>query len=176
MGRFDRTRAAVTGGGGFIGGALARALAAEGARVLALDVSPAVRDGLPEGADAAVCDITEAVLLAALRGAPGAAYTAWEGVPVTFREYFSRIAEIAGSPPPRRLPRPVLEAVGRAMELWSRAAGTPPPFTSRSATFIARRGTASIERARAELGWEPKVPLVEGLRRSADWAHAQGLV
>jgi dTDP-glucose 4,6-dehydratase len=28
-----------------------------------------------------------------------------------------------------------------------------------------------ISRARAELGWEPSIPLVEGLQRTIDWAR-----
>ena len=123
-----------------------------------------------------VDDLVEAILVAAERGEPGAAYAAWDGEPVAFRDYFGRIAEIAGGPPPRTLPRPLLEAAGAAAELGARVLGRTPAFTSRAPTFVDRRGTVSTERIRSELGWEPRVPLSEGLRRSAEWARAQGLI
>ena len=91
-----------------------------------------------------------------------------------FGDYFARIAEIAGAAPPRALPKPLLELAGAGAELVARLRGAPPAFTSRAPTFIDRRGTASAERIRA-LGWEPEVALDEGLRRSADWARAEGL-
>jgi nucleoside-diphosphate-sugar epimerase len=121
-----------------------------------------------------VDDLVAALLAAAERGDPGQAYAAWDGSPVSFHEYFSRIAEIAGTPPPRRVPRPLLELAGAAAERWAKRRGAAPPFTSRSATFIDRRGSVSIERARNELGWEPQVSLDEGLRRCALWAAGVG--
>jgi nucleoside-diphosphate-sugar epimerase len=121
-------------------------------------------------------DLVEAVLLALEKGKPGRTYTAWDGRPVPFREYYARIAEIAGARPPRTLPRPVLELAGAVMEAWSKARGRPPLFTARAPTFIDRQGTASAQRARDELGWEPRVTLEEGLSRSAEWARAEGLL
>jgi nucleoside-diphosphate-sugar epimerase len=121
-------------------------------------------------------DLVEAVMLALERGEPGRAYTAWDGHPVPFEEYFTRIAEIAGARPPRRLPKPLLELVGAGVETWASVRGEPPAFTSRSATFLARRGLVSTERIRAELGWEPRVDLDEGLRHTAEWARAEGLL
>jgi nucleoside-diphosphate-sugar epimerase len=123
-----------------------------------------------------VDDLVAALIAGAERGEAGAAYTAWDGCPISFHDYFSRIAEIAGSGPPRRLPRGLLELAGLAMERWAAARGRAPAFTSRSATFIDRRGTASNQRARTELGWEPVVALDEGLRRCAEWARASGLI
>ncbi len=120
-------------------------------------------------------DLVDSLVAAAVSGERGRAYTAWDGVPVSFHDYFTRIAEIAGGPAPRRLPRPLLDLAGVALERWARARGTSPAFTSRSATFVDRRGTVSIDRARAELGWEPRVGLDEGLRRCARWARAEGL-
>lgn len=122
-----------------------------------------------------VDDLVEALLAAAARGAPGEAYTAWDGTPVSFHEYFTRVAAIAGAKPPRRLPRAALALAGSAIERWAAARGTAPAFTSRSATFVDRRGTVSNERARSELGWEPAIGLEEGLRRCAEWARAEGL-
>jgi nucleoside-diphosphate-sugar epimerase len=123
-----------------------------------------------------VDDLVEAVLLGVEKGAPGSAYTAWDGTPVAFRDYFDRIAQIAGAPPTRVLPRPLLELAGAASEAWARLRGRPPVISSRAHTFVDRRGSASTERIRSELGWRPQVDLDEGLRRSAEWARAQGLV
>lgn len=123
-----------------------------------------------------VDDLVEAIVLAAQAGEPGRAYTAWEGVPVSFGEYFDAIARIAGTRPARRVPRTLLELAGAAIDGWARVRGGPPALTARSATFVDRRGSASIERIRSELGWEPSVRLAEGLRRSAEWARAARLV
>ncbi len=146
-----------------------------------LELARAGRLAVPDAGDGTmlpvyVDDLVDALLAAALRGEAGEAYTAWDGAPVSFHDYFTRIAAIASAAPPRRLPRAVLDLAGAAMERWAAARGHPPAFTSRSATFIDRRGSASNERARSELGWEPQVTLDEGLRRCAEWARAQGLV
>jgi nucleoside-diphosphate-sugar epimerase len=123
-----------------------------------------------------VDDLVEAILLAAANGKPGRAYTAWDGVPVSFAQYFEGIARIVGGRRPRRLPRALLVAVGGAMEAFANMRGTEPQFTARAPTFLDRRGTVSTERIRGELGWEPSVPLEEGLRRTEDWVRAEGLI
>ncbi len=123
-----------------------------------------------------VDDLVEALLLAALRGEGGEAYTAWDGVPVSFAAYFGELAAIASARPPRTLPRGALELLGAAAERVAAFRGRPPDFTARSAMFVDRRGTVSSARARGELGWEPTVPLTEGLRRSARWARSEGLL
>lgn len=135
---------------------------------------PAPGDGLmlPVYVD----DLVAAILLGLEKGEAGRAYAAWHGTTVTFREYFERIAAIAGSRPPRALPRGLLEAAGGAAEALGRLRNRPPLFTARAHTFIDRRGTVSTERIRSELGWEPQVDLDEGMRRSAEWARAEGLV
>lgn len=117
-----------------------------------------------------VDDLVDALLLAAQRGKRGRAYTAWEGTPVSFGDYFDRIAEIASAPRPRRLPRAAFAIGGAVAERWAALRGHPPAFTARSATFIDRRGTISTRRIREELGWTPRIALEEGLRRSAAWA------
>lgn len=121
-------------------------------------------------------DLVEALLLAAEHGTLGRAYTAWDGIPLRFDDYFRGIAEIAGTRGPRRMPRRALEGLGAAAEGWSRLRRRPPTFTSLSPTFIDRRGTVSIERIRTELGWQPRVSVAEGLELAAEWARAEGLV
>ncbi len=121
-------------------------------------------------------DLVEAVKLGLLEGEPGRAYTVWDGVPVTFGDYFDRFAALTGSRPARRVPRPLLTALAKGMELVAAARGRPPEFTTRAATFIDRRGTASNKRAREELGWEPRVSLDEGMERTEKWLGEEGLL
>ena len=123
-----------------------------------------------------VDDLVDSLLAAALRGADGEAYAAWDGEPVTFLDYFTRIAEIAGGRAPRVAPRPALDLSGALAERWARLRGVAPQFTSRSAAFVDRRGTVSIQRARDELGWEPATPLEDGLEACAGWAREAGLI
>lgn len=144
-----------------------------------LELARANRLAIPSPGDGVmlpvyVDDLVEGIMVAADRGEPGRSYTVWDGDPVPFADYFARIAEIAGARPPRALPRGLLELAGAGAEAFARLRGVPPPITSRAPVFVDRRGTATTERIRA-LGWEPKVALDEGLRRSADWARAVGL-
>jgi nucleoside-diphosphate-sugar epimerase len=122
-------------------------------------------------------DLADAVLLALERGEPGEAYTVWdEQNAVSFEEHFNRIAGMVGGREARRLPRPLLAAVGTAMERIAAARGRPPAFTSRAITFVDRRGTVSAAKAREQLGWEPRVPYDEGMRRTEEWLHSEGLL
>jgi nucleoside-diphosphate-sugar epimerase len=62
------------------------------------------------------------------------------------------------------------------MEAVAALRGEPPAFSSRAVTFVDRRGTVSTRRIREELGWEPRVDLDEGLRRTEEWLRAEGLL
>ena len=121
-------------------------------------------------------DLTEAILLALRRGEPGRAYTVWEGRPVSFERYLTLLADAVGGRPPRKLPRPLLSALAASGELVARARRRPPAFGRQAITYVDRRGTASADRAREELGWEPRVDLGEGIRRSRDWLRQEGLL
>ena len=76
--RFEGRRAAVTGAGGFIGNAVCRRLAGEGAEVLGLDVNPAAADRVRQAGAAFVeADVADREALgAALDGADLCVHTA----------------------------------------------------------------------------------------------------
>ncbi|MDP9187758.1 MAG: NAD-dependent epimerase/dehydratase family protein, partial [Actinomycetota bacterium] len=118
-------------------------------------------------------DLVAAILAALRRGRPGRAYTVWDGVPIGFEEYFTRLAALSAGRPPRKLPKPLLHAIAGATEGIARIRGVPPAFGRHGITFTDRRGTASNRRAREELGWEPEVDLDQGLLRSAEWLRAE---
>ena len=146
-----------------------------------LQLAKAGRLGVPgrgEGLMLAVYidDLVDSILLALGRGAPGEAYTAWkDDETVTFEDFFNRIAAIAGGPPARRLPRTLLRSLGLAMEGVARLGGGAPEMTRHSVTLIDRRGSVSAAKLRA-LGWEPRVGLDEGMRRTAEWFRSQGMI
>lgn len=121
-------------------------------------------------------DLVEAVALGLSEGRPGRAYTAWDGEPVTFEDYFNRIADLVGGRPARRLPRPLLAAAAATMEGIAGLRNRPPPFSRNAITFIDRRGTVSTRRIREELGWQPRVDLDQGMRRTKQWLRAEGLL
>jgi nucleoside-diphosphate-sugar epimerase len=54
--------------------------------------------------------------------------------------------------------------VGRAIRMRR-----PPHFTRYVVALIGRSTRYSMERARTELGWQPRVPAAEGLRRTLEW-------
>jgi nucleoside-diphosphate-sugar epimerase len=122
-------------------------------------------------------DLAHAVVLALAGGRPGQAYTVWDArARVTFEQHFNRLAHLAGGREARRLPRPMLELAGLAAEGWAKLRGTAPAFSARSATFVDRRGTVSVAKARDELGWEPRVSYEEGMRRTGEWLRAEGFI
>ncbi len=121
-------------------------------------------------------DLADAVVLALERGEPGEAYTAWnDAEEVSFEEFFNRFAAISGGRRARRLPAGVIRTLGRAMEGIAALSGRPPSMTRHSVVLIGRRGSVSAAKLRA-LGWEPKVGLEEGMRRTEEWFHSEGML
>jgi nucleoside-diphosphate-sugar epimerase len=121
-------------------------------------------------------DLVAAVLLALHRGVPGRSYTVWDGHGVSFGEYYGMLARELDLREPPRLPKPLLYAFGGAIEAGSKLLGRQPPIGRHGVTFLDRRGTASNDRAREELGWAPSVELPEGIRRSAEWIRGEGIL
>jgi nucleoside-diphosphate-sugar epimerase len=121
-------------------------------------------------------DLVAAIVLAAKRGEPGAAYTIWDGEPVSFDDLFAAVATISGGSKARHFPRAVLSAVAGAAEGVAKLRGRPPRFGRHGVTLVDRRGTASNRRAREDLGWKPEVSFEEGMRRSEAWLRSEGIV
>jgi nucleoside-diphosphate-sugar epimerase len=62
------------------------------------------------------------------------------------------------------------------MELGGRLTGRPPALGRDAVAYVSRRAVFPNTRAREELGWEPRVDLAEGMRRTEAWLRAQGLL
>ncbi len=109
---------------------------------------PQYGDGTQERDFTYVADAVRANLLAAERGAGGAVYNIGGGHPIALAEAVRVLEEVSG-----RKAR---------IERLPRADGDP------------RRTAADLGRARADLGYEPRVPVREALRREAEWYAGPG--
>ena len=100
----------------------------------------------------------------------GAEYT-------TLAELVALVAREVGRRPPRvHWPVWPVWLAGALCELVCVPLGVEPPLYRRRVDFYRKSRAFDISRARAELGYNPAVSLQEGIRRTADWYRAQGLL
>ena len=97
--------------------------------------------------------------------------------PVTTRELVEMIADVLGVPRPQRcLSEGTLLRLAGMAESIGRILHKEPPITRSRVKLLSESYVCSTEKARRELGFEPKVDLVEGVRQTVEWYRKQGLV
>jgi nucleoside-diphosphate-sugar epimerase len=122
-------------------------------------------------------DLVEGVLRAATAPeAAGRIFTLSGGKEVTTAVFVGHLSAMLGLPPPRSVPTPLARAGARVLDAAARLRGTRNEVTPATVDYLARRGTYSIARARAVLGYEPAVDLPEGMRRTEAWLRSAGLL
>lgn len=124
-----------------------------------------------------VDDLVDGILRAASHEqAAGHVITISGSSGVTAGDYFGRIAWMTGRARVRTAPTRVLLALTGAQAAAERALSRPSEISPSAVRYLTRTGTYSIEKARRMLGYEPKVELEEGMRRSEAWLREQGLL
>jgi nucleoside-diphosphate-sugar epimerase len=129
-------------------------------------VSPVYVDNLVDGI----------VLAASEPRAVGQVFTLTDGIGVENRRFFAPYHEWLGKSGPRSLPGGLMKAATWPVERIAEARGGESDLNPQTIAYFRRRGTYSIRRAREVLGYEPKVDLEEGMRRTREWAEEQGLL
>jgi nucleoside-diphosphate-sugar epimerase len=123
-------------------------------------------------------DLVDGLVLAAgLQQGAGQVFTLAHGTGVTCAEFFGhhwRWLGRKGSIP--SLPRSVAIGLAEAGATLARLAGKSSEMGRGTIGLLSRHGTYSIEKARRLLGFEPKVDLAEGMRRSEAWVRSTGLL
>jgi len=94
---------------------------------------------------------------------------------VPLRELAAAVADALGRPRPRlRFPYTPVVTAAWACERICRIFGVAAPLYPRRVSFFHGDRSFSIEKARRLLGYEPAVPLREGLARTAAWYRREG--
>jgi nucleoside-diphosphate-sugar epimerase len=124
-----------------------------------------------------VSDVVDATLAAAERPeAIGRTYIVSDAESYRFADIVRAIARglgrrRGGFPVPDTIARPAIGAVERI----ARRVGRDPPFTLHRLASISGDRRLSIDRARHELGYAPRVGLDEGMLESVRWYTARGI-
>jgi dihydroflavonol-4-reductase len=110
-------------------------------------------------------------------GAAGRTYILAGGEVGTLEELIALVAQEAGvEPPSLHLPVWPFWAAGALCEAVCVPLRIEPPIYRRRVDFFTKSRAFDIRRARADLGFDPRVGLREGIRRSLDWYRVQGWV
>jgi nucleoside-diphosphate-sugar epimerase len=116
-------------------------------------------------------------LCGAVPAAAGRTYILGGGEVTTLAELVVITADVAGVPPPRvRLPVGPIWLAGALCEAVCTPLGIEPPLYRRRVDFFRKSRAFDISRARAELGYEPRVGVREGIRRTLEWYREQGWI
>src|SRR6266566_9607057 len=124
-----------------------------------------------------VTDVARGFLLAASHEkAPGNVYNISNDHPLTQQEIFNAIADdVGGRRPVRHLPYLPIYYGGIVAEKVASITHTKPIVTRLGAMVFGTDNRHSVEKARRELGYEPKVDIREGIRLAAAWFNAGGM-
>lgn len=95
--------------------------------------------------------------------------------PVSKKELISVIASCINVPSPRIfLPVGPTMGAARALEMVCRVVPLEPPLTRSRVLMLSKNWGYSIEKAKRELGYCPRVSLDDGLKRTARWYQENG--
>ncbi|HEX5475574.1 MAG TPA: NAD-dependent epimerase/dehydratase family protein [Vicinamibacterales bacterium] len=116
-------------------------------------------------------------LCATVPAAAGRTYILAGGEVTTLDELIGIVAEEAGvKPPALHLPVWPFWLAGAACEAVCAPFGIEPPLYRRRVDFFTKSRAFDISRARAELGYAPRVGLREGIRRTLAWYRHAGWI
>ena len=83
---------------------------------------------------------------------------------------------VGARPPRRRIPFGLMDVAARICEAVFIPLGISPPLHRRRLSFFSSNRSFSIDKAKRMLGYQPRVDLEEGFRRTVEWYYEQGLL
>ena len=125
-----------------------------------------------------VTDVVQGFMLAGYHeNAPGNVYNITNDRPLTQQEMYNAIADaVGGKRPTLHLPYlPIYYGSLVAERIVAPLTHTKPVVTELGALMFGSDNRHSVEKARRELGFEPKVSLRDGIALAAEWFNAGGM-
>jgi nucleoside-diphosphate-sugar epimerase len=114
-------------------------------------------------------NLIDGIFLAMERQAYGEIFNLTDGQRTTCKEYFSRLATIAQTPPPTSLPTFLVKSLLNLRISDQKKKGQPIDLHADLVHWMNRPHPYSIAKAQQQLGYQPKVSLEEGLQRVKQW-------
>lgn len=114
------------------------------------------------------------LLCASVDDALGRAFNFADPAPVPWRLFFGAYADMLGRKRLRSVPFAVAWAGAALIEAVARWRGRSAPFNRRVVRTLRSNNSFSCALAQERLGWQPRVGLAEGMRRTAEWLAQQG--
>jgi nucleoside-diphosphate-sugar epimerase len=108
-------------------------------------------------------NLIDAVFLAVEKEAYGEAFNITDGCPTTWREYYEKLAAIAGQP------KPFISTPALVAKTALRQMGKKADILPESIDFLTRSHAYSIQKATTVLGYQPRVNLDQGMERTGEW-------
>jgi nucleoside-diphosphate-sugar epimerase len=112
------------------------------------------------------------ILVGTVEQAAGEVYVITDGVRLTWRDYFEKLTSALGVPRPRISVSPALAwAIASTLESAYHlfCIRRRPPITRYLVTHLSKDFYFSIDKARRELGYEPRVGIDEAIEQTAKW-------
>ncbi len=123
-------------------------------------------------------DLVEGIILCGERdNALGNVYILTGEPVITLNEFVRYVADAVGvEPPRRRLPLWPVKLAAHVCEAVCLPLRISPPIYPRRVDFFCKDRAFRIDKAKRELGFQPRVEPGEGLKRTAEWYFEQGLL
>lgn len=122
-----------------------------------------------------VDNLIDGIFIAVEQEAYGETFNITDGQETSWKEYFTLLAAIGNAPTPFSLPAGVLKFITRLRCLSQIVAGKTPGPLPASVNYVTRPYAYSIAKAQSQLGYEPKIDLEEGMRRTQEWLQKTDL-
>jgi len=122
-------------------------------------------------------DLVDGIVLAGSRPeASGQIFNLGDGSTPTCEEFFGYHARMLGHSGVRSTGTGVARLLAQSAGYLARLLGHQSELGRGTMDMLSRKAGYSIQKARDLLGYEPQVDLEEGMRRSREWALAEGII
>ncbi len=116
-----------------------------------------------------VDNLIDAIFLTIKKETYGEIFNITDGQETSWKEYFTRLAEIADFPKPNSLPKNELKLMLKLRSQGQKMFGKKADILPESIDFVTRRYAYSIAKAQSILSYNPTIGLEEGMQRTQEW-------